>query len=565
MAILGLNVSGLHGSACLIVDGEIKYAITEERLSRIKNDKSFPLKSIEYCCKAAKVEKSEITDVFVGWNPKFNLTKSDNSLDDAMQNRGKMAYLALNELSTIFKGEDIEIKEQIRSFDASWDIHFVNHHAAHIAGSFFQSGFVEADFIVADGFGEVTTGMMGEINPHNIKVMSEFRTPHSLGGFYSTFTDFLGFKPNSDEWKVMALASLGDSDVYYEDVKSLISVTDLAFELDLSYFEHFLFFTPHYYSKKFIELFGDPVIDNNLSQKYYDLVASLQRVGEEVVIELLNNLHKKNSTDNLVVSGGFFMNSVLNGKILDNTNYKNIYIGGFPDDSGISIGSALYGNYYINKEPFVIDKVSKANYFGKIYDDSDILDTLTKRKIKFEKIENIEKVTAKLIRDFNIVAWFQGGSEFGQRALGNRSILADPTNVKVKDLVNSSIKYREGFRPFAPSVLSSEQSIYFTISNKQTSYFMEKVFKFKPEYEDIFPGVYHYDGTGRLQTVDKEVNNKYWILINEFKKLSGYGVLLNTSFNINGMPLVETPGDAIDCFYQSGIDALVLNNYLIKK
>ena len=319
------------------------------------------------------------------------------------------------------------------------------------------------------------------------------------------------------------------------------------------------------YSNKFIDVFGPPVINNQLSQKYYDLVASLQRVGEEVIMELLNNLYKKNRTETLVLSGGFFMNSVLNGKIIDNTNYKNVYIGGFPDDSGISIGSALYGYRNIIDGKYLSNKMERTNYFGKNYDDKNIVKILKRRKIRFEKFENIEEVVAKLIKNLNVVGWFQGRSEFGQRALGNRSILADPTSPKVKDLVNSSIKYRENFRPFAPSVLIEDQDKYFIIEGNQDSFFMEKVFKFKPEFIDLLPGVCHFDGSGRLQTVNKDSNKKFWCLINEFKKISGYGVLLNTSFNINGMPLVETPEDAIDCFYQSGVDILVLNNYLIRK
>ena len=564
MVILGLNISGFHSSACLIKDGEIKSAIAEERITRVKQDKSFPHKAISYCCDVANISKDKITDIYVGWNPTHYAYKSDNTLSDALKDRGKIAYLALNELSVANNEEILTIKQQLKSLNTEWNIHFVNHHIAHASNVFFMSKFKDSDFFVADGFGENTTGCVGTIDYDKVDILNSFRTPHSLGSFYSMFTEFLGFRPNGDEWKVMALASLGNPNIHYEKINDLIKVDGLNFELDLSYFEHYMFFTKNYYSEKFVNEFGKPVSKlEELTQYHYDLVSSVQRVAEEVSIKILNNLHKKTKQKNIVVSGGFFMNSVLNGKILDKTPYENIYIGGSPDDSGISIGSALYG--------LVFDKNIKSfnylnhNYFGKEYKDNDIITELKKRKIKYEIIEDIETYVAKRISEKNIVAWFQGRSEFGQRALGNRSILADPTKEDIKDIVNSSIKYREGFRPFAPSVLEENQNDYFIIPKNQNSYFMEKVFMFKEEHKKNLPGVVHFDGTGRLQTVSKKINPKYHKLIEEFKKISGYGILLNTSLNVNGMPLVDSPSDAIGCFYQSGIDYLVMNNIVVRK
>lgn len=565
MVVLGINISGFHSSACLIIDGEIKAAITEERLSRVKRDKNFPKKSIKYCCKVAGILFEEINDVYVGWNPATYMYRSDNTVSDSLKDRGKMAYLALNELASMSDYNTLEIEQQIKTINSNIKIHFVNHHHAHLSNSFFTSGFESSDYFVADGFGENTTGLIGKINYNDIEEFSNFRTPHSLGSFYSTFTQFLGFHPNGDEWKVMALASLGNPKTYYDKVKKLIKVDDLNLELDLSYFEHYMFFTENYFSPKFIKEFGNPISKlEHLTQYHYDLVASVQAVAEDVSIEILNNLHYKTKSKNIVVSGGFFMNSVLNGKILEKTPYNNIHIGGSPDDSGISIGSALYGYVFDKNQKNVLPKLDH-NYYGINYTDSQIISELEKRKIKFSIIDNIEKYVAEKLREKNIVAWFQGKSEFGQRALGNRSILADPTFDDVKDRVNSSIKYREGFRPFAPSVLEETQTKYFNIAKEQTSYFMEKVFMFKDEYKDKLPGVVHFDGTGRLQTVSNKINPKYHRLISEFEKLSGFPIVLNTSFNINGMPLVETPADAIDCFYKSGIDYLVMNNIVIEK
>ena len=564
MIILGLNISGFHSSACLLIDGEIKSAITEERLSRVKRDKNFPHKAIKYCCKHAGVSVEEITDIYVGWNSSKYMHKSDDTIDDALKDRGKLAYLSLNEFSSLLDNDSLEITQNITSLNSNTNIHFVDHHKAHLCNSYLQSGFNTANFIVADGFGENSTGLIGTVNDSTIEEYSQFRTPHSLGCFYSAFTELLGFHPNGDEWKVMALASLGDPQIYYNKVKKLIKVNDLNFELDLSYFEHYMFFTPNYFSPKFIREFGAPLNKlDELTQYHYDLVAAVQKVIEDVIIGFCDNLYKKTPNKNLVVSGGVFMNSVLNGKILEHTDYENIYIGGSPDDSGISIGSALYGLvYHKNIQP---PNIALHNYFGGSYLSQDIKLELDKRKIKYSEVANIEKVVAKKLREKNIVAWFQGRSEFGQRALGNRSILADPTFPDVKDKVNASIKYREGFRPFAPSVLKDKQEKYFKIPKNQDSFFMEKVFKFKDKYKDKLPGVVHFDGSGRLQSVSSDVNLKYYNLIKEFEKLSGFPILLNTSFNINGMPLVETPGDAIDCFYKCGIDCLVMGNIIIEK
>lgn len=565
MIILGINTSGFHSSACLVVNGKIEAAITEERISRIKQDKSFPVQAIDYCCEVAQINSLDITDIYIGWNPTQYMYKSDNTLNDALKDRGKMAYLGLNELAAMNNEEAVEIKQELKTLNSKWNIHFVDHHKAHLSSAFLLSGFEDSDFFIADGFGENTSGFVGTASLNSIDILNEFRAPHSLGSFYSTFTEFLGFRPNGDEWKVMALASLGNPDTHYEKVKSLISVDDTGFELDLSYFEHYLFFTKHYYSEKFIEIFGKRISKlEELTQYHYDLVAAVQKFAEDVAIEILNNLHTKTGSQNIVLSGGFFMNSVLNGKVLEKTPYENIYIGGSPDDSGISIGSALYGWVYDKGNKEILDRLNH-NYFGKQYSNSDIIKELDKRKIKYEIVEDIEKFAAAKIRTKNIVGWFQGRSEFGQRALGNRSILADPTHSDIKDIVNSSIKYREGFRPFAPSVLKEKQDEYFHIPKGQNSYFMEKVFMFKDEYKDKLPAVVHFDGSGRLQTVSEKINPKYYRLIEEFEKLSGFGIVLNTSLNINGMPLVDSPADAINCFYQSGIDYLIMNNIAIAK
>ncbi len=569
--VIGVNCSGFIASACLVINGSIKYAIAEERISRLKQDRSFPLESIRYCCSAANISIDDITDIFVGWNPRYYLHKSNFMFDQAMQNRGLISHLALNELASMHgQSKKIEpiisnIKQQINSVNAQWNIHFVDHHKAHLSNAYFQSGLDTCDFIIADGFGESASGCVGVVDKIGINQIASNRTPHSLGLFYSTFTEFVGFRHNSEEWKMMALSALGDPKPYYDVIRSMININDITYEVDLSYFESFMYWTNQYYSPKLIELFGDPVEDaTELGEREYNIVAAAQKVVEDVIFEILNNLYKKTGNVNLLVGGGFFMNSVLNGKIHERTPYQKVFIGGSPDDSGVSIGSALYGWQYV-LENKCSQVQARHNNFGRVYSDKEIEHELKKRKIKYEEVTNPAPVAAQLLREKKIIGWFQGASEFGQRALGNRSILADPTFSDMKDIVNASVKYREGFRPFAPAVLKEEIPRLFDVTEENTAYFMEKVFRFKNEWKKKMPAVVHFDGTGRAHTVDKKVNKLFYELIQEFYKLSSCPVVLNTSFNINKMPLVETPGDAIDCFFQSGIDILIMHTYIIRK
>ena len=564
--ILGLNCSGFHSSACLLRDGQVAYAVAEERISRIKQDSSFPLAAVRYCCEAEGIELEDVSHVFVGWNPRFYLSKSDRTLAEAFRSRGKLAYLALNELGTLAKEEILDLGESLGFDGRRLEIRFVDHHKAHLANGFLQSGFDRADFLVLDGFGELSTGFCGTATREGIETFESIRTPHSLGSFYSAFADHLGFRPNRDEWKVMALAALGDPEPRYEAVRSLIRVRGLGLELDLSFFEHFLFFTQRHFTPKFVERFGPPVgAGEELEQRHFDLVAAVQRVAEETVFELLGKLHERTGGEELVVGGGFFMNSVCNGKLTDASPYKTLFVGGSPDDSGVSVGSALYGAHY-ELQCEVACEPAAHNYFGRTYAESDIRRELERRKLAIRELDDPAGTAAELIGgQGKIVAWFQGASEFGQRALGNRSILADPTAADVKDRVNSSVKYREWFRPFAPSVLRERQAELFPEAGRSDSYFMEKVFRFDDAWGQRVPAVTHFDGSGRLHTVDREINPLFHRLIEALDRRLGAPVVLNTSFNTNGVPLVESPGDAIACFYDSGLDALILDRFLVEK
>lgn len=563
--ILGINCSGFHSSACLVQNGDVVAAICEERLSRIKQDRAFPHLAIAYCCQAAGIAFEEIAHAFVGWHPRHYLRKSDRTLLDAMRARGKIGYLALNELATQFTSDLTDVSEQLQSDNSRLSIGFVDHHKAHLANAYYQSGFDDADFLILDGFGEVTTGICGQIGTEGVTVIHQYPAPHSLGSFYSTFTDFLGFKPDSDEWKVMALSALGDPAVYYDRIRPLATVDGLRFELDLSFFEHFIHFTPAFYARKLSEMLGAPLRPGDpLGQREYDIVAAMQRVSEESVFSILNTLHGKSGRDKLVVGGGFFMNSVCNGKIQRETPYRRIYVGGSPDDSGVSIGSALYGaNVVLSCPGQRRERIQ--NSHGRTYSNEEIVSELQRRKIRYTRLENSALRGAQLVYEGKILAWFQGGSEFGQRALGNRSILGDPTRADMKGKVNAAVKYREAFRPFAPAILEERKTEVLECALDQTVYFMEKVMRIKDEWRQRVPAVTHYDGTGRPQTVTHESNPQFYRLIKEFEGICGVPLVLNTSFNINGMPLVETPGDALNCFYDCGLDALIMGDYLVEK
>lgn len=565
--ILGINCSGFHSSACVVSPtGRVLVAIAEERLSRIKQDKSFPRLAIQYCCAAAGITLADITDVFIGWNPAPYLLQPQQSLADALQNRGKLAQFTLNELAAL-QGGVRGIGQTLTSHQgATMRLHYVDHHRAHFANGFLSSGFAEADVFVADGFGETTTGLLGTATADGLQELAANRTPHSLGLFYGAFTEFLGFRPNGDEWKIMALAAFGNADTYYQLLRPLIQVHDLTYELDLRYFEFFLFFTPHYYSPKLVELLGPPLAPGaEPTQREWDIVAAVQRITEEVVFELLRNLHARTGRRRLVLAGGVFMNSVLNGKLTQHTPYQEIFVGATPDDTGISVGSALYGRHYMLDLPQPAAAASTHNFYGSPYSTQEIEAELERRKAVYTRPADVATTAASLLQEGLVIGWFQEGSELGQRALGHRSILANPTLPNMKSRVNASIKYREAFRPFAPAVPEERQHEFFNLPANEKAYFMEKVFTLLPEAQQRLPAVAHADGTGRLQSVRAADNPLFHELLIAFEHYSGVPVLLNTSFNLNGMPMVESPADALDCYFRSGLDALIVGSFLLRK
>lgn len=567
MKVLGICSDIFITSAVLLEDGKIVAGVAEERLLRQKMYRGFPMKAINFCLKEAGCSFEDIDCIALGWNPGLHLKPSSLRFGSVVRWRGELLHSIPHALLSLAESKDVDYVEQsLKQKDKEIKVIYVTHHQSHAANAFFISPFDESAILTIDGRGECDTAAFFRGSGNKIHELKTVKLPHSLGLFYGTFTEFLGFTPHSDEWKVMALAARHfEKNKYYETVKKLITLLpDGTFELDLRYFSYFLGDRNHWYSSKFIELFGQPRgEDDELTDDHYELAEALQMVSEEVVVHMLNWLHKETAMENIVVSGGFFMNSVFNGKILEKTKFKQVFISSCPDDSGTSLGAALYAYNHIYGNKKREEQVH--NYYGPQFSDEEIKKTLDKYKVSYTYVKDIEEHTAKLISQGKIVGWFQNRMEFGQRALGNRSILADPRDPEMKDKVNSAVKYREAFRPFAPSILEERVSEYFECDKETKVPFMEKVFMIKPEKRKLIPAVTHIDGSGRLQTVSRDINPRYYKLISEFEKLSGIPIVLNTSFNLKGEAIVCTPTDALRTFFSCGLDILVLGNYIVTK
>lgn len=574
MIILGLNAYHADSSAAIFRDGVLIAATEEERFRRIKHWAGFPSEAIQFCLREAGVTLKDVDYICIGRDPKAkfwnkvgyvlrNVFKKNTLLADRFTNSKKVASLE-SEFKSISDLSEAEIKAKIIN---------VEHHRAHLASAFFASPFDEAAILSIDGSGDFTTTMIAVGKGNQIEVLDSVDFPVSAGLFYSAFTQYLGFPHYGDEYKVMGLAPYGNPS-YVDQIRKILHFkSDGLFGWDADYFvnptEIKLDYSTHIpeistlYGKKMVEVFG-PARDpkDELTQKHKDLAASVQRVCEELILHLLTHLQKRTGLKNICIAGGVAQNSVANGKILEKTAFENLYIPSAGHDAGISMGSALYAHNHILKQkrsPAVYSA-----YTGSRFSNEEIEAFLKQRGIQYQRLEDAalyDKITDKLIEP-GVVGWFSGRAEFGPRALGARSIIADPRNPKAKDLLNSKIKRRESFRPFAPSILKEYTGDYF--EKVEDVPFMEKVFPIRAAQRASIPAVTHVDGTGRLQTVMKEVSPRYYALIDRFREKTGVPILLNTSFNENE-PIVNTPAEALDCFLRTQMDMLVLENCLIER
>ena len=562
---LGISCYYHDSAAALLKDGHVIAAVEEERFSRKKFDDGYPKMAIDWCLNECAISPEQIDSVAFYDKP---ILKFERLLDNyiAVAPRGMYSFL-----DTIPKWLHKrlwiknEIKNHLKGFNGN--IIFPEHHMSHAAYAFYTSQFDESAILTIDGVGEWSTASFGIAKNNKIQLTNDIRWPHSLGLFYSAFTYFLGFKVNEGEYKLMGLSSYGKPK-YYDLIKeNLIDVkNDGSIHLNMKYFA--FTYDKVMTNENFAQLFGIPPRreDQKTEQIHYDIGASAQKVLEDVLLKMVNHIHSKTKMKNLCIGGGVALNGVANYKVLKNGPFDNVHIPPSPGDGGSAVGCAQYLYFVHNNKKRIIEnnhsKLIQENvYVGPSYSNEKIIKFLDSNNIKYEKFEkqSLLKKTAQLISTGNIVGWYQGKMEWGPRALGNRSILADPRNASMKDILNEKIKHRESFRPFAPSVLEEYASEYFDIDIPSPYMLMVAKVK-KPE---IIPAVTHVDGTGRLQTVSNYANPLYYDLINEFFKITGVPVIINTSMNVMGEPIVNTPEQAYQMIVKTDMDCLVLGNNLI--
>jgi carbamoyltransferase len=566
MDILGINYIFHDSSACIVSDGILLAAIEEERLSREKHSQEFPKLAIARCLELAGLKTSEISHIAISVNPKRHAFRK-------LVYTGSVASkLSLPNMRSFVHYEHTRLRARHRGFwdwfDSTWpnsqkpQVHFIDHHMAHVGGSFFVSPYEEAALLSLDGWGEWSTSWLGSFDEGKLKSFGESIFPHSLGCFYSAATEFCGFKPNYDEGKTMGLAPTGDPKGFHKAVSKLVRVTEEGqIQLDLSCFD-FQNGSGKFCNSYFYEMFGRPRRPGtDIEENHRDVASAFQEVLEERILDLCRVLERRTSARYLIFAGGVALNSVANGRVLRETKFDDLYVMPGAGDNGTCIGAAYFlynqklgmANRYHHNDPFL----------GSVYIDEEIKRTLGACKLEYRESEDVCAEAAQMLANGMIIGWFQGRMEFGPRSLGNRSILADPTNPEMKDRINAQVKHREAFRPFAPSVPVEDSWKYFDI-NVESS-FMLKVCNVLPSQRSKLPAITHVDGTARLQTVDEKVNPLFHRLLRDFGKLSGIPVLLNTSFNIMDEPIVESPIQALRCFFSTGLDALVMGNMILTK
>ncbi|MFN3200090.1 MAG: carbamoyltransferase [Bradymonadia bacterium] len=576
MYILGINAFHGDASAALLKDGQLVCAVEEERLNRVKHCAGFPSLAVKACLDQAGIKPEELDHVAIGRDPSANLVRKilftllrRPDVKKIVESRLKNAGEVKNVMGHV--AEALGVPEHgLRA-----KLHNVEHHRAHLASTFFASPFEDAALLTIDGFGDFVSTMRGVGHGTHFEVYDQVEFPHSLGILYTATTQWLGFPRYGDEGKVMGLAPYGRVTQLDKFLQLLDLKDDGLFALDLDHFLHHSEGVAmnwdegsptlgRIFSEKFIELFGPPREGGTEITDYHmDVAASLQAALEEAWWHLLSGLHEKTGLDSVSLAGGVALNSVANGKILRNTPFKKVFVQPAAGDNGTSLGAALYVWHQEMKKPrsWVMDHA----YTGPSYDRAACIAAAEEAGLSYTTYEDTDALcaeTAKLISEGNVVGWFQGQMEFGPRALGNRSIVADPRRAEMKDILNARIKQREPFRPFAPSVLEEETANWFTEDHPSPCMLM--VYPVRPGKRRKVPAITHVDGSGRLQTVSKRTNPRYWQLIKSFEDITGVPMVLNTSFNENE-PVVCTPAHAVACFTRTKMDVLVLGDLIIHR
>jgi len=579
--IIGLNAYHGDASACIIKDGQIVAAAEEERFLRIKHWAGFPAKSIQFCLDKAGVSLSDISVIAINSNPRANIFRK---ITHTIQNRVHWDLISdrlRNRNARMSLRKSLELHFPDHKFTGN--IKNIEHHIAHLSSAFHLSPYENASIVSVDGFGDFASGCWGIGSGNEITVERQVHYPHSLGAFYQAITQFIGFPNYGDEYKVMGLAPYGEP-IYLDKMREIVLLQeDGSYRLNLKYFIYHrqkIAYEWENGSPSVGKLYSDDMVDllgeareksEELSKFHKDIAASAQAMFEVALFHLLNKIFEQHGSENLCLAGGCGNNSVANGKIRRNTSFKNIYIAASAGDAGGAIGAAHQVFYSENPRDPQAAHMPHA-YLGPSFSNQNISDLLKLRATdlgsdmfeikKVESLDQLVKLTAPEIAKGNVIGWFQGAMEWGPRALGNRSILGDPRRSDMKDILNKKIKRRESFRPFAPSILRERVSDWFEEDDDVP--FMMKVFQFKKERRYEIPAVCHADGSGRLQTVYRETNERYYALIEEFESMTGVPILLNTSFNENE-PVVCKPEEALNCFLRTKMDVVVMNDFFIRR
>ena len=574
MLILGLNMFHADASAAILRDGEIVFAIAEERLNRKKHYGGFPTLAIKACLEAAGAKISDVDHVAVGQDSDANLARK---VQYALANPAKILnFIRMRQRKEAMRDVRLLLAKELEvdSTQLRFQEHHLEHHIAHIASAYYCSPWEKAAGFSYDGSGDFVSTMMARCEGNDIEVLDRVFLPHSLGSFYTMICEFIGYKKYGDEGKVMGLAPYG-KETYSHQIREIVNLKNGSFQLDLSYFKPLgsnqgMEVLPdgtvrlaRHFSERMQKLFGDPREPHTeILQRDMDLAFSMQQRFEEVFFHLLNELYKRVPIADLAMAGGCALNSVANGKLFKTTPFRRTWIQPAAGDEGLAIGAALHTYHSVLKQPRKPEL--KHSYLGPEFSDSRIEADLKKAGLRYQRLDRqslLDRV-AEQVAAGNVVGWFQGRMEWGPRALGNRSIVAHPGLPNMKDVLNARIKHREWFRPFAPSILAEHQSEYF--EHDHPSPFMLHVYKIRPEKRKELCAVNHVDDTGRLQTVARDENPLYYDLIRAFQRKTGIPVVLNTSFNENE-PIVCAPEEAIDCFKRTKMDVLAVGPFLALK
>lgn len=571
--VLGINAYHGDASAAIVADGQLIAAVEEERFNRIKHWAGFPAQSIRYCLEQAGIAPQQLDHVAISFNPRANLAKrlgyvikhrpSGRAVLDRLKRQGKTLALE-DQFAKAVGASTAEITARF---------HRIEHHQTHVAAGFLISPFDEAAILSVDGMGDFTSTLTAIGKGNSWSELDRVFYPHSLGFLYSAITMYLGFPYYGDEYKVMGLAPYGEPE-YADVIRRMIQPSGNTFTLNLDYFNHHRSgirmswndgapVVEPFLSDRLIRELG-PVrsTDQPVTKKHENIAKSLQVVTEEIILHMLRHLHQQTRQPNLCMTGGVAMNSVANGKITQNTPFENVYVPAGAADNGTSFGAAFYvwNQVLQKKRTFVQDHA----YWGCEFGNDQCIEAIKSLELPFKSYDQdaLIEQTVDMMIDGKVIGWFQGRMEFGARALGNRSLIADPRRTDMRDIINLRIKFREKFRPFAPSILEEHVGEWFEL--EEHAPYMEKVLPIRPEKQSLVPAVTHVDGSGRLQSVSTRTNPRYHALISAFYKRTGVPIVLNTSLNENE-PVVRTPAEALSCFLRTDMDVLVLGNLIVDR